>query len=224
MLQRSDVKRASGEDVADAAEVLAHAFQDDPLQRYVFPDEDERHRLSAAHFGALLRYGFEFGTVAAVTGRGAVIALRPGETDVTPARAEAGGLAKLPELIGVEAASRFLAVIGGAEAMHHRYAPGPHWYVMALGVSPEAQGTGLGRDLLQSVFSEADPGRLPVYLETTRAANVAFYGHMGFEVVEQFREPVSGLDVWGFLRPPREVAAAVEAPRRPARRRYQGRR
>ena len=210
--------------MADAAEVLARAFHDDPLQKYVFPDEEARQRLSAAHFGAALRYGVQFGTVNAVTGSGAVIALPPGETDVTAERAEQGGLAQLPDLIGAEAASRFFGVMGSAGPMHHKHAPMPHWYVMVLGVIPEAQGTGLGRDLLQSVFAEADPGRLPVYLETTRAANIAFYGHMGFAVVEQYREPASGLDVWGFLRPPREVVAAVEPPRRPARRRYQGKR
>ncbi len=222
MASRSEVKRVSHESVAGAAEVLARAFQDDPLQKYVFPDEEERLRRSAAHFGAALHYGLQFGTVNEAPG-GAVIALPPGETDVTPSRAEAGGLAQLPDLIGPEAAARFFGVTQAAEPMHHRHAPGPHWYVMVLGVSPEAQGSGLGRDLLQSVFAEADPGRLPVYLETTRAANVAFYGHMGFEVVEQFREPTSGLDVWGFLRPPREVAAPAPPPRRP-RRRYQGKR
>ena len=223
MPPRSDVKRVSPEGVADAAEVLARAFQDDPLSKYVFADEEERQRRLPAHFGAALRYGVQFGAVNVVSGSGAVIALPPGETDVTPARAEQGGLTQLPDLIGPEAAARFFGVMGAAEPMHHRYAPMPHWYVMVLGVSPEAQGNGLGRDLLQSVFAEADPGRLPVYLETTRAANIAFYGHMGFAVVEQFREPASGLDVWGFLRPPREVAAPAEPPRRP-RRRYQGKR
>jgi len=222
MASRSEVKRVSHESVAEAAEVLARAFQDDPLQKYVFPDEEERLRRSAAHFGAALQYGLQFGTVNEAPG-GAVIALPPGETDVTASRAELGGLAKLPDLIGPEAAARYFGVTQAAEPMHHRHAPGPHWYVMVLGVSPEAQGSGLGRDLLHSVFAEADPGRLPVYLETTRAANVAFYGHMGFEVVEQFREPASGLDVWGFLRPPREVAAPTPPPRRP-RRRYQGKR
>jgi ribosomal protein S18 acetylase RimI-like enzyme len=226
MPPRSDVTRMSHEGIADAAAVLARAFQDDPLQAYTFPDEEERRRLSPAHFRATLDYGLQFGIVNAVSGGGVIVALPPGQTDVTPERAEQGGLAKLPELIGSEPAGRFLGVLGTAGPMHRRHAPGPHWYVMALGVSPEARDTGLGRALLESVFVEADPSRLPVYLETTQAANIAFYGHMGFAVVDQFREPTSGLDVWGFLRPPREVAAAPEPTRRPARprRRYQGKR
>lgn len=225
MGSRSVVQRVSHEGVDDAATVLASAFQDDPLQKYVFPDEEDRRRLSPTYFGAVLAYGLQFGAVNAIPGNGAVIALPPGQTDVKADRAVEGGLNSLPELIGPDAAARALGVLAAAEPMHRRHATGSHWYVMALGVTPEAQGTGLGRDLLESVFADADPARLPVYLETTRAANIAFYGHMGFAVVEQFREPTSGLDVWGFLRPPREVAAVVEPTRRPRpRRRYPGKR
>jgi GNAT superfamily N-acetyltransferase len=215
----------SREGIADAADVLARAFQDDPLQTYALPDEEDRRRLSPAHFRATLDYGLQFGIVNAVPGEGVIVALPPGQTDVTPERAEQGGLTRLPELIGAEPAGRFLGVLGTAAPMHHRHAPGPHWYVMVLGVSPDARDTGLGRALLESVFDEADPPRLPVYLETTQASNIAFYGHMGFAVVEQVREPTSGLDVWGFLRPPREVASTPEPARRPRpRRRYQGKR
>lgn len=226
MPPRSDIERVSHEGVADAAAALASAFQDDPLQTHAFPDEAERRRLSPAHFRAVLEYGLQFGTVNAVPGAGAIVALPPGQTDVTPDRLAQTALAKLPELIGADAASRFLSVLRVAEPMHHRHAAGPHWYVMALGVSPDAQGEGLGRALLESIFDEADPTRLPVYLETTRAANIAFYGHMGFAVVEQVRDPASGLEIWGFLRPPREVAAVPDTTRRPARprRRYQGKR
>lgn len=224
-MPRSDVHRVSPEGVANAADVLARAFQDDPLQKYTFPDEDERRRVSPAHFRAALEYGLAFGMVNAVPGSGAIVALPPGQTEVTLERAEQGGLTRLPELIGADAAGRYMGVMSAAGPMHGRHAAMPHWYVMVLGVDPEAQGTGIGQALLSSVFAEADPTRLPVYLETTQPSNIAFYGHMGFAVVEQFRDPVSGLDVWGFLRPPREVVAAVEPTRRPRpRRRYQPKR
>lgn len=220
------IRRLSHDELDAAAESLANAFHDDPLQSYTFPDPDERRRLSAAHFRVPLEYGLRFGVVHVAPGAGAIIALPPGATDITAERAQEGGLARLPGVIGEEAANRFLGVLRAAEPMHHRHASGPHWYVMALGVDPSAQGTGLGRALLESVFAEADPSRLPVYLETTQARNIAFYGHMGFAVVEQVREPQSGLDLWAFLRPPREETPAVDTTRRPSRprRRYTGRR
>jgi GNAT superfamily N-acetyltransferase len=218
------VRRVSHEDVAEAAEALARAFQDDPIQTYIFPDPDERQRLSPVLFSVPLEYGLRFGAVHAGEG-GAIVALPPGATEINEERAEQGGITRLADRIGPEAAARFLEVLGVAEQMHARHASGPHWYVMVLGVSPDIQGTGLGRALLQSIFAEADAARLPVYLETAQPRNIAFYGHMGFAVVEQVREPKSGLDIWGFLRPPLEVSAPVEPARRPRpRRRYQGRR
>ena len=88
--------------------------------------------------------------------------------------------------------------------MHHRHASGPHWYVMVLGVSPEARGTGLGRALLETILAEADALGVPVYLETAQPRNVTFYQHMGFTLVEHLVEESSGLDLWGFLREPRQ--------------------
>lgn len=220
------IRRLSHADLDDAAEILAQAFHDDPLQRYAFPDEDERRRLSPGHFRVPLEYGLRFGTVHVAPGAGVIVALPPGATEITPERAEEGGITRLPSIIGAEPAARVMSVLAAAEPMHHRHAPGPHWYVMVLGVAPDAQGTGVGRALLESIFAEADPARHPVYLETAQPRNIAFYGHMGFAVVEQDREPASGLDLWGFLRPPREVAAPVDTTRRPSRprRRYTGRR
>ena len=66
--------------VEEAAEALAQAFQDDPLQTYTFPDSEERKRLSPAHFEAVLRYGLLAGQVftGIEVGSGAAIWIPPG--------------------------------------------------------------------------------------------------------------------------------------------------
>lgn len=51
----------------DTAAALARAFQDDPLQTYVFPDPAERVARSPGHFTPLLRYGLKFGEVLTTT-------------------------------------------------------------------------------------------------------------------------------------------------------------
>ena len=48
-------------DVEAAGRVLCSAFQDDPLQRYVFPDSVEREQRSLAQFTALVREACLFG-------------------------------------------------------------------------------------------------------------------------------------------------------------------
>ncbi len=73
-------------------------------------------------------------------------------------------------------------------------------YVMVVGVSPGAQGSGLGRALLQPIIDRADAAGQPCYLETAQPKNIHFYEHLGFRRVIEIREPTSGLQLWTFRR------------------------
>lgn len=186
--------------LTEASEALARAFQDDPLQRYVFPDAAERRRLSPAHFEPVLRYGLMFGEVFATEGTpsGAAVCLPPGSTDVTEERAIAAGLDRLPATIGEQAASRFLAVLQFLDPFHGADVQGPHWYVMVVGVEPGARGRGLGRALLEPMLRRAREAGHPCYLETAQPDNVPFYERLGFRALRQVRDPKSGLPLWTF--------------------------
>ena len=190
------------EDVREVAASLARAFQDDPLQTHVFPDPAERAARSPAHFAPLLEYGLRFGTVLTTPGQpaGAAVWLPPGSTHITEARAAAAGLDKLPELLGVEAATRFFAALEAIEPYHKTDVPDEHWYVLVVGVEPAAQGQGLGRALLAPILEQADREGIPCYLETAQPRNVGFYQHLGFRVLRDIVAPESGLRLWTFRR------------------------
>jgi ribosomal protein S18 acetylase RimI-like enzyme len=192
------------EQLGPAARALARAFHDDPLQSYVFPDPAERAQRSPDHFARVLRYGLLFGEVLTTEGDpvGASVCLPPGGWEVTPGRAAEAGLDKLPDILGGEAAGRFFSVLREIDPRHHRDVPAPHWYVMVVGVSPEARGRRLGRALLQSVMDRADASGLPCYLETARPGNVTFYEHLGFRRVAEVVEPSGGLRLWTLRRDP----------------------
>jgi GNAT superfamily N-acetyltransferase len=184
-----------------AARALTNAFMEDPLQRYVFPDEAERKERSIPHFSALLQYGLLFGEV--FTGdqfEGAVIWLRPGETTVTPEKAEQSGLAALPKTIGEAQFTRFISVLDYADQYHKLDMKEPHWYTMVVGVDPSFQGKGYGNALLSPILEEAKSKNIPVYLETAQPKNLSFYQHMGFEMVREVVEPVSGIRIWTFIK------------------------
>ena len=191
-------------DLAAAAAALARAFQGDPLQTYVFPDPKERAARSPGHFAPLLRYGLQFGEVLTTAGApaGAAVWLGPDAWDVTPERAAAAGLDDLPNALGAAAAERFFSVLAAIDPYHRRDVPAEHWYVMVVGVAPEAQGSGLGRALLQPIMDRADAAGQPCYLETAQPSNVAFYEHLGFRRVVETVEPQSGLRLWTFRRDP----------------------
>ena len=196
------------ENLSAAAESLARAFHDDPLQAYVFPDAAERAARSPAHFAPLLRYGMLFGEVLTTQDKplGAVVWLPPETWEVTPERATATGLDDLPNVLGEEAAERFFSVLGAIDPYHHRDVPPAHWYVMVVGVAPEARGQGLGRALLEPIMNRADASGLPCYLETAQPNNVAFYEYLGFKKIVEVVEPQSRLRLWTFRRDPPALA------------------
>ncbi len=199
-------------DLLAAAAGLARAFQEDPLQTYVFPDPAERAARSPGHFAPLLRYGLRFGEVLTTTrpSDGAAVWLGPDAWEVTPERAAAAGLDDLPVVMGEAAAERFFSVLATVDPYHHSDVPAGHWYVMVVGVAPEAQGQGIGRALLQPIIDRADAACQPCYLETAQPNNVAFYEHLGFQRVVDAVEPRSGLRMLTFRRdPPAPRAFAV---------------
>lgn len=188
------------ETLAEAANVLGRAFQDDPLQQYVLPNTEDRQRLSHLHFQPVLEYGVRFGEVFVTDGtvKGAAVWLPPGSTDVTEDRAAAVGLDRVASKVGQTAADRFFSVLGFLEPFHTTDVPEPHWYTMVVGVDPSAKGQGLGRALLQPVLDKASASGHPCYLETAQPENVSFYQHLGFRVVRDMTEPTSGLHLWTF--------------------------
>lgn len=172
---------------------------DDPLQTYVFPDPGQRALKSPAHFEAILRYGVMFGEVyGAGDLSGAVVWLTPGNTAVTPEKAEQAGLDKLPELLGEDATRRFFEVMDFLDPYHLGDIPEPHWYTMVIGVDPSSMGKGVGKSLMATGLEQAATNKLPVYLETAAPTNVGFYEGLGFKVIRELVEPVSGLPLWTF--------------------------
>lgn len=66
---------------------------------------------------------------------------------------------------------------------------------------PGQQGAGVGSALMAPILARADADRVPCYLETAEAANVAFYQRRGFVTVRQGTAP-AGVPYWTMRRDP----------------------
>lgn len=67
------------------------------------------------------------------------------------------------------------------EAMDARHPDFEHAYLFSIGVRPHAQGSGLGRRLIQPVLDACDRSQTIAYLENSNPANTGFYTSCGFE-------------------------------------------
>lgn len=187
-----------------AALVASHA--DYPAFQAVFADPDRRARALRAFFATTVRDGIAHGAVDAVRAEGSVqgvaVWLPPGGFPWTAARK----LRATPALLQVAAADpgafvRFARYGANTEQAHPAEA---HWYLVVLGIRPAAQRSGLGSRLIEPALARADRDRLPVFLETSDPANVAFYRRFGFEVVDDaLRLVPDGPTHIAMRRPPR---------------------
>ncbi len=83
----------------------------------------------------------------------------------------------------------------------------PHAYLWFLGVTPEAQGHGVGSRLLQHASARLDANGEPAYLETQTERNVALYRRHGFEVISEHRCRSDAPMMWSMWRDPQAVEA-----------------
>ena len=188
---------------SQVSEVLARAFQNDPLLKYLVPDDARRVRLLPSFFSLVVRYCLRYGEVYTnETLEGVACWLAPGNTMPTIGRMLRIGVHVSPLQFGWAGLRRFMAVAAYTDAIHMRVAWGQHWYLWALGVDPSYQGRGIGGVLIQPVLARANATRLPCYLETENKRNVAFYQKYGFEVISEGEVPNGGLRVWAMLREP----------------------
>jgi ribosomal protein S18 acetylase RimI-like enzyme len=186
-----------------AMAALGRAFVEDPLIRYVVADDHKRSKLTHELYGGIIRYALLYGhayTTASIAG--AACWLPPGQSSPTLLRMLRAGMLKIPLRLGWKGYQRLNAFEAQAQAHHKRHAPGPHWYLWALGVDPAHQGKGLGGALLRPVLARADAEAMPCYLETQNRKNLPFYEQHGFQVSEQKEVFKNAVTTWAMLRQP----------------------
>jgi ribosomal protein S18 acetylase RimI-like enzyme len=160
---------------ARAVATLVSAFANDPVERWLWPVDDDY----TTHFAELVvaMGGSAFETETAwQLGDSSAVALwfAPG--------VEADGdriVGVLTETTAPEKHDDTMVVLEAMDAAHPRF---PHWYLPWFGVDATAQGRGVGSQLMTKCLEVVDASQLPAYLETPNPRNISFYERHGFEV------------------------------------------
>jgi hypothetical protein len=191
-----------------AADVLARAFRDNPLNRAVVRGSERRRvRANRAGVAAYLPIALERGCVLAAREDGAltgVLVATPPWRWPIPGPSFAG-LLRLLLGQGLRVAKRWSDV---SRELRDHHPHGPFWYLATLGVEPARWRRGAGRALLADFLAKVDADAAPAYLETDRPELERYYAGLGFAVRE--RVTVYGVPVLLMERP---IRRAHDAPR-----------
>jgi ribosomal protein S18 acetylase RimI-like enzyme len=130
---------------------------------------------------------------------GAAIWLRPGDKafDLPPLR-ELLLAPLLFRVAGFDGMSKATALGRKLTALHPHV---PHAHLVFLGVSPDAQGRGVGSAILKHTLAPLDAAGIPAYLEATSERNIALYQRHGFAISGEFM--LTGLHMRTMFREPR---------------------
>jgi ribosomal protein S18 acetylase RimI-like enzyme len=189
-------------DLNSAVAALTRAFLDDPVMKWIFPDERMRERRLPPFFASALRstgLHSEHTEVVVAAGQvqGCAIWMAPG-TWRPPLRRQ---LAALPSVI-LRLRSRLPVASLTYGALQRVHPERPHWYLSGIGTDPPAQGTGVGSELMRSRLVRCDAAREAAYLESSNESNVPFYQRHGFRVTGELTIPGGGPTFWLMWRDP----------------------
>jgi len=194
----TEVRKARPADTAAVASALAAAFTDDPVFRWILPDDAARPAATRAFFDLVVEilapHDDAWTTTAGVTGAALWVPAR--RAPMSDDRAERFA-AELAELCAPHD-GRILELVGLMDQLHPHE---PHEYLWFVGVVPAAQGCGLGSALIAPVLRRADRAGHPAYLEATSPQNKALYERHGFRAAAPFAV-AGGPPMWPMWRDP----------------------
>jgi ribosomal protein S18 acetylase RimI-like enzyme len=204
---RGRIRLATQADVAGIALSLARAFADDPVMLWVVPSA-RRHQRLVRMFTLTVELQLRLEQTYTTTDTvGAAVWAPPGCW-----RLDLEAMGRFSEMIPTifgSNLSRALDVWGALEAKHP--VEPPHWYLGILGTHPDWQSRGIGTALVEPVLARADAQGTPVFLESSKERNVAYYHRLGFQVTGEITVPNGGPTLWPMWREPRANTRPTEA-------------
>jgi len=202
----NDVVKVGRSQVSPMVEVLAQAFNNDPIMQYFYAVE-EKSRLSQLRWLSQLvvdycsPYEQIYTTVN--DSKGCAVWLPPEGFPMNTLRLLRLGFYKVPFKVQWRKVVEYLKLFNEMEHYHVQDMTEPHWYLVMLGVAPGYQGQGVGGLLIEPILAQADRDGLPCYLETSTERGVNFYQKHGFEVLRTDQIATSGPRFWTLKRTPK---------------------
>ena len=180
-----------------ASLVLARAFREDPVHRWVLPLEIDWSLFSARFFTAVARDSLRNGCAFTTDGNEAVALWMPPYPKPIPRSQRVATALGWCLALG----RRGFQIADELERLEAARPLTPHWYLTVLGTDPRWQAQGFGRALLADRLAHCDETATPAYLESSREENLPFYEHSGFRV-EEAVALAGGPTVWRMWREP----------------------
>jgi ribosomal protein S18 acetylase RimI-like enzyme len=198
-----DVRPSRKADVRGLSRTLGRAFYDDPIMKWMLPDDARRAKALPRMWATMARHHY-------LACGGAEVATNGSEVGAAtlwdpPERWKQRPFEELrmaPAFL-LAFRSRMARAQKIADIMKDKHPEEPHWYLFAIGSDPTVRGAGFAKALMRSRLDRCDAEHAPAYLESTKEETVPYYMRFGFEVTEEMKLPDGCPSMWPMWRAPR---------------------
>jgi ribosomal protein S18 acetylase RimI-like enzyme len=193
--KRVSIVRAGAAEAPQIAHLIAVAFYELDVARWLVPAPDRRAEVLPANFRIFVDHALAHGEVHTTTDRSAVAVWFPRDGGPLP---EPTAYQHRVAVACGEATDRFLLLDKLFEKHHPQQ---PHHHLAFLAVQPARQRRGLGSALLRHHHAHLDARGIPAYLEATSRDSRDLYARHGYrQMGEPFRLP-DRTPMWAMWRP-----------------------
>jgi ribosomal protein S18 acetylase RimI-like enzyme len=176
---------------------LSTGFQNDPVCRWLFPDDDARERLHPEFFGPIVQMALEDGEIYTTEDRSGTALWLP----VTAHHEDHPGLGELYEpILGADYAKRIAAFDERSTANHPDHEG--HFYLPFIAVRPQFFDQGIGTALLRDRLAALDSQGLPTYLEASNCDSARLYERLGYKRLDRTTDMPGGPSLYPMWRNP----------------------
>jgi GNAT superfamily N-acetyltransferase len=186
--------------------MCARACRETPHVRWFFPETTRRDQDAGELFRMRIRYGMLYGEVQVTSLQieGIAVWIPSARATMTLWRDLRAGGTRLYRAVGRDTVARMTHIAQHNDRLRRNtMANRDHWFLSILAVDPASQGQGCATGLLQPMLQRLDREGVPVYLELTDPALIAFYQRFGFEANAESTVPATDLTIWPMVRVPR---------------------
>ncbi|MCX8563794.1 GNAT family N-acetyltransferase [Mycolicibacterium mucogenicum] len=202
-MREIQTRAATRADIGDLSHTLARAFADDPVMKWMIPDDRVRRRRLPRVFAALTKYQhLDHGGVEIASSADGIGAAALWDPPGTWQQTRGDELRTAPIML-LTLGTAVLRGQAAAELMKKHHPEEPHWYLAVIGSDPTVRGGGFGQALMRSRLDRVDAEHAPAYLESSNPVNVPYYERFGFEVTGEMVLPGGGPSLIPMWRQPR---------------------
>ena len=198
------IRDATSEDIDDLTNILAEAFNDDPVYRWFLREDAKSVPVLRRIIEQDVRHYVpkdECHITESLDGATLWLPPRPlRETTAPTLWKRLQALRGLAGISGIAKVRRLMYLISLTKA---KRPDEPHYYLHLIGVCAHAKGRGIGSALLRKMLEQCDSENALAYLENSNERNLPLYTRHGVEVREHIELPWGGPGMWFMERTPR---------------------